>query len=84
MGRRMTRMLTITTLVASGLALAAPAFAQGMTDAQKVEFRRNCTADYSRLCANYQPDSPEVQQCFQRRIGEVSQRCQQTIAKFRR
>ena len=61
-------------------ALAGPALA--LSEAERAEFRRNCTADYSRLCSQFNPDSPEVQQCFRQKIQQVSPRCQATIQKM--
>lgn len=60
----------------------APAFAQNQQE--MAEFRRDCSADYSRLCAAYEPGSPEVRQCFAARRAELSPRCAQTIAKYQR
>lgn len=65
------------------LALVAAALPARAQDAeQQAEFRRNCTADYSRLCSAYSPDSAEVRQCFQQRFKELSPRCQATITKY--
>ena len=58
--------------------IATPAVAQS-ADA---EYRRDCTADYQRLCSTFNPGSPEVEQCFKKRISEVSPRCQATIKKY--
>ncbi|MDB5592699.1 hypothetical protein [Enterovirga sp.] len=78
--------LTFTTLLAAGLALAAAssAQAQSMSQQEQAEFKKNCTQDYSRLCSAFAPNSPEVRQCFQQKIGQVSARCQKTIAGFKR
>ncbi len=71
-------------LAALLLAAAAPAFAQSAKDQEQAEYRRDCTADYSRLCSTFDPGSPQVEQCFQQRFKEVSPRCQATIAKYRK
>lgn len=64
------------------LGAAGPALAQSQEE--MAEYRRDCTADYSRLCSAYDPGSPQVQQCFQARRAELSPRCAATIAKYQR
>lgn len=67
-----------------GALLVSPtlAFAQGQDE--MAEYRRDCSADYSRLCSAYDPGSPEVKQCFTARRAELSPRCAATIAKYQR
>lgn len=78
-------MTKLAILLSAGLALAAgPALAQSMTAQEQAEFKKNCTQDYTRLCADFAPDSPQVRQCFQQKISQVSARCQKTIAGFKR
>lgn len=72
-------------LLSAGCLLAASsAQAQTMSAQEQAEFKKNCTQDYSRLCADFPPDSPQVRQCFQQKISQVSARCQKTIAGFKR
>ena len=61
---------------------AVPALAQDQQE--MAEFRRDCSADYTRLCSAYDPGSPEVRQCFAARKAELSPRCAATIAKYQR
>ncbi len=63
------------TVAASGPALA-------MTPQEEAAFRANCTGDYMRLCSQYDPDSPAVEQCFKERQKDLSPRCQATIASY--
>ena len=51
---------------------------------EMAEYRRDCSADYSRLCSAYDPSSPQVQQCFAARKAELSPRCAATIAKYQK
>lgn len=61
---------------------ASPSLAQGQEE--MAAFRRDCTGDYSRLCSAYDPDSPQVRQCFAARRAELSPRCAATIAKYQK
>lgn len=79
----MTNFMKTTVLAGLALGVSGAALAQGMTPRQQAEYRRNCTADYTRLCSEYEADSPEVQMCFQQKLSQVSKRCRATIAKFR-
>lgn len=72
----------IAILLGAVLGASAPALAQ--SDQEMAEFRRNCTGDYTRLCSAYDPDSPQVRQCFMARRAELSPRCAATIAKYGR
>ena len=73
----------MTTAAILALTLGATAPAQAQSAQADAEYRRDCTSDYSRLCSDFLPGTPEVAQCFQRRMREVSPRCQATIAKYR-
>lgn len=61
-----------------------PGAASAMTAQQQADFKKNCTGDYVRLCADYEPDAPQTQQCFQQKIRQVSARCRATIQTFQR
>ena len=76
----MTRTGSILAAVALLGAAVVPASAQD----EQAEYRRNCTADYSRFCSAYDPGGPQVQQCFQQNLRRLSAACQATIAKYRR
>lgn len=64
--------------------VALPGTADAMTAQQQADFKKNCTGDYVRLCADYEPDAPQTQQCFQQKIRQVSARCRTTIQTFQR
>ena len=59
---------------------SASAFAQSPTE--RVALQENCTGDYLRLCGQYSPDGPEVEQCFKTRAKELSPDCSTAIAAF--
>lgn len=63
------------------LALSTGAQAQ---DSQMDLLRAHCTGDYMRLCSMYDPNTKQVEQCFQARMRELSPNCQATIAAFRK
>jgi hypothetical protein len=35
-----------------------------------------------RFCSMFEPNTPQVEQCFQQRMKELSPRCQSAIASF--
>lgn len=76
-------MISKTLLAAAAFGVLAGSAALALTPQEQAEFKKNCTADYTRLCAAFQPDSAEVRQCFQQKIAQVSPRCQRTIASFK-
>lgn len=71
--------IKIATLFA-GLLAAAPAVA--MTAQEEAAFRQNCTNDYMRFCSMFDPNTPQVEQCFQQKMKDLSPRCQATIASY--
>lgn len=60
------------------LLAAAPAFA--LTPQETAAYRRKCSADYQRLCSSYEPDSPQVQECFRSKMKELSTPCREAIS----
>lgn len=44
----------------------------------------NCAGDYFRLCAGADPDSPEVERCFERNRARLSPQCRAAITAFDR
>ena len=63
-------------LVMSVLPLAG---ASALTPEQEAVLRRDCSGDYLRLCAMYDPDSAEVSQCFQSKMRELTPACRTSI-----
>ncbi|WP_375460726.1 hypothetical protein [uncultured Enterovirga sp.] len=76
-------MISKTILAAAAFCTLMGSTAMALTPQEQAEFKKNCTADYTRLCAAFPPDSDEVKQCFQQKIKQVSARCQRTIASFK-
>jgi hypothetical protein len=62
----------------AGLVAAGPALA--LTPQETAAFRRKCSGDYNRLCSAYEPDSPQVQECFRAKMKELSGSCRDAIA----
>ena len=60
------------------LCLTGPALA--LTPQETAAFRRTCGTDYQRFCAAYEPDSPQVQECFRAKMSELSKSCREAIA----
>jgi hypothetical protein len=63
--------------VVGSFLVAAPALA--LTPQESAAYRRKCSADYQRLCSSYEPDSPEVQECFRSKLRELSAPCREAI-----
>lgn len=74
---------TITLGAVFAVAIAGPALA-AMTPQQQADFKKTCTGDYMRLCADNPPDSPQTQQCFRQNMKQLSARCRSTISTFQR
>ena len=59
--------------------LAAPAFSQAPTDAQRSAIRSNCRADYQAHCSSVPPGGAESLQCLQKNIASLSAGCQGAV-----
>ena len=68
--------------LAATLLVGHAAAALAMTPQEEAAFRQFCTGDYMRLCAQYDPNSPQVDQCFRTNMKELSPSCQSTIAAY--
>lgn len=66
---------------ALGLSIVTAASA-AMSPQEEAAFRQNCTGDYMRFCSMHDPNTPQVEQCFQQRMKQLSPQCQATIASF--
>ena len=66
--------------------LAAPAaLAQSkrqLSPEQQSALQENCAGDYLRLCGQYSPDGPEVDQCFKAKAKELSPDCASAITAY--
>lgn len=65
---------------ALALGLAGPALAQNPQE--EAVLRQSCTGDYMRLCSQFDPGSPEVEQCFKSRMKDLTPQCQTAITAF--
>lgn len=61
------------------LGLIPLASATALTPEQEAMLRRDCSGDYLRLCSTYDPDSPQVEQCFQAKMRELTPACRTSI-----
>jgi hypothetical protein len=43
-----------------------------------------CSGDYMRLCAQYDPDSPQVEQCFRSKMRELTPACRSAIQAYQK
>lgn len=59
--------------------LAAPAFSQAPTDAQRSAIRSNCRSDYQAHCASVPPGGAESLQCLQKNMASLSAGCQGAV-----
>ena len=66
---------------AAALMTTTASFA-AMSPQEEAAFKQNCSGDYTRFCSMFDPNTPQVEQCFQQRMKDLSPRCQSTIASF--
>jgi hypothetical protein len=66
-------------LTAALLAIAAPAFAQAPTEAQKSAIRSSCRSDFMVHCASVKPGGIEAVQCLQKNLSSLSAGCQTAV-----
>ena len=71
-----------TLTIASALVLGHGAAALAMTPQEDAAFRQFCTGDYMRLCAQHDPSSPQVEQCFRTNMKDLSPNCASTITAY--
>src|SRR5260221_6727080 len=60
-------------------ALAAPAFSQAPTDAQRNAIRSECRSDYEAHCASVRPGGAASLQCLQTNMSSLSPPCQAAV-----
>jgi outer membrane biosynthesis protein TonB len=81
---QMTNMLSRAAALSSALAtllcaIAAPAFSQAPTDAQRSAIRSSCRADYQAHCASVPPGGMASLQCLQQNMSSLSPSCQSAV-----
>src|SRR6266849_3623488 len=59
--------------------LAAPAFSQAPTDAQRSAIRAECRSDYEAHCASVPPGGMASLQCLQKNMSSLSSGCQTAV-----
>lgn len=60
--------------------VATPVLA--MTPQEDAALRQSCSGDYFRLCSNFDPGSPQVQECFRTHAKELSPACSSAIGAY--
>ncbi|MFZ1173179.1 MAG: hypothetical protein WAO01_18480, partial [Bradyrhizobium sp.] len=60
----------------SMVAIAAPAYSQAPTDAQRSAIRAQCRSDYEARCASIPPGGMASLQCLQKNMSSLSSGCQ--------
>ena len=66
-------------LVAATLAVAAPAFAQAPTQAQRDAIKSQCRNDYIAHCSSVPPGGEASLQCLQKNMSSLSSSCQSAV-----
>ena len=66
-------------LAAAIFMIAAPAFSQAPTDAQRSAIRAECRSDYEAHCASVPPGGMASLQCLQKNMSSLSARCQGAV-----
>ena len=61
------------------LAIAAPAFSQAPTDAQRAAIRSECRSDYEAHCATVPPGGAASLQCLQKNMSSLAPGCQSAV-----
>jgi hypothetical protein len=61
------------------LTMAAPAFSQAPTDAQRSAIRSQCRADYQAHCSSIPPGGAASLQCLQQNMSSLSPGCQGAV-----
>lgn len=73
-------------LAFSLLAAATPALAAPDAAASKrgnADLRTYCTGDAVTYCSGKDPDSPEMDACFQKNMDQISENCRRAITAYK-
>jgi hypothetical protein len=70
---------TLWPTLAFAIALAAPAFAQAPSEAQKAAIRSNCRSDYMAHCSSIPPGGAASLQCLQKNMASLSATCASAV-----
>jgi hypothetical protein len=71
--------MLVASLAVVMLTMAAPAFSQAPTDAQRSAIRSQCRADYQAHCASVPPGGAASLQCLQQNMSSLSPGCQGAV-----
>jgi hypothetical protein len=71
--------MLVASLAVVMLTMAAPAFSQAPTDAQRSAIRSQCRADYQAHCASVPPGGAASLQCLQQNMSSLSPGCQSAV-----
>jgi hypothetical protein len=74
--------LVRTALLGTALALSVSGQALAQNAQERAAMQQYCTQDYLRLCSQFSPDTPQLEQCFVAKTAELSPDCRSTIAAF--
>src|SRR6202035_1204793 len=75
--RRVAGLCMVMATVSFGV--AAPAFSQAPSDAQRNAIRSECRADYQAHCASIPPGGAASLQCLQKNMSSLSSGCQTAV-----
>jgi hypothetical protein len=70
---------TLWPMLAFGIALATPAFAQAPSDAQRAAIKSNCRSDYMAHCSSIPPGGAASLQCLQQNMASLSSACASAV-----
>jgi hypothetical protein len=70
---------TLWPVLAFGIVLATPAFAQGPSEAQREAIKSNCRSDYMAHCSSIPPGGAASLQCLQQNMGSLSASCASAV-----
>jgi len=70
--------------IATGAVLVGASVPAGAQQAGQEALEQFCSGDYMRLCAQYDPDSPQVEQCFRAKLRELTPECRSAIQTYQK
>lgn len=73
------RVRTLASLLAVTFAIAAPAFAQAPTQAQRDAVKSKCRSDYIAHCSSVPPGGEASLECLQKNMSSLSASCQSAV-----
>ena len=68
----------------AAFALASSGIALAQNAQERAAMQQYCTQDYLRLCSQFSPDTPQLEQCFAAKMAELSPECRSTIAAYQK